>query len=157
MEKAQSNMSYHFRNTVFQSNLSSSIKRAEFESYASSRLDQEFITQLTKVVTQLAISALYHDIAYFKSLELQRQHVSRLEINFPRLRKEIKEIFEKNLGIEPENITLYKSPEDGEEKIIVTVPLGDVDDPLEALLSIKRKLRKINRELAKNIVVLPSD
>jgi len=78
-------------------------------------------------------------------------------INFPKLREEIKEIFEKNLDIKPESITLYKSPEDGEERIIVTVPLGDVDDPLEALLSIKRKLRKINRELAKNIVVLPSD
>lgn len=80
-----------------------------------------------------------------------------IETKFPELKRRIKAIFETEISIKPESITLHRSPEDGEETIIVTVPLGDVGDPLEELLSIKRKLRKINRELAKNIVVLPSD
>jgi hypothetical protein len=69
----------------------------------------------------------------------------------------IRTIFEVDLGIRPSNMGLFKDPEDGEEKIIVQVPLGATSDPLKDILSIKRKLREINRELAEKIVVLPSD
>jgi len=157
MVRTQSSILFYSQDSKLQSKLTSPIRRAEFESYAPSKLNQEFIKQLTKIATQIAISTLYHDISYLKSFELTNQRTSELEINFPQLQKKIKEIFETNLNIKPDSITLYKSPEDGEERIIVTVPLEDVDDPLETLLSIKRKLRRIDRELAKNIVVLPSD
>ena len=78
-------------------------------------------------------------------------------VNFPELKKRITDLFRKDLKLEPTSITLHRSPEDGEERIIVTVPLGKTDDPLEAILSIKRQLRKIDSNLASNIVVLPSD
>ncbi|MFA4798590.1 hypothetical protein [Pyrococcus kukulkanii] len=43
------------------------------------------------------------------------------------------------------------------EKIAVFVELGHVEDPLEELLKIKRRLREVDRELAKMVVLLPAD
>lgn len=77
--------------------------------------------------------------------------------NFPELKKKIIKLFREDLNLEPASITPYRSPEDGEKRIIVTIPLGKTEDPLKAILSIKRQLRKIDSNLASNVVVLPSD
>jgi len=157
MVRTQSSILFYSQDSELQSKLTSPIRRAEFESYAPSKLNQEFIAQLTKIAAQIAISALYHDISHLKSFELTSQRTSELEINFPQLQKKIKEIFETNFNIKPESITLYKSPEDGEERIIVSIILGETDSPLKKLLEIKRKLRKIDRDLASKIVLMPAD
>ena len=137
----------------------------EFTSTSPSRLEYSPITKSENIQTDSIFNIPqfipreigFRSISFGLYRQVKLPDPFREKDDFSKLKQRISDIFENQLKIKPITITLQTNPEDMEEDIVVTVPLGNTEDPLEALLSIKRKLRKIDKNLARKVVILPSD
>ncbi|NJE08501.1 hypothetical protein E3E31_08195 [Thermococcus sp. M39] len=79
-----------------------------------------------------------------------------IEKRYDEIKQRLQQIFKENLKeYAIRNITLHTSPEDGEQEIIVQVELHG-DNPYEELLKIHRELRKVDRQLARLVTILPA-
>ena len=71
------------------------------------------------------------------------------------VKQRLLEVFEKELKIKPESIEPHTSPEDGEQEIIVTIKIEATEDLFREILKLHKKLREVDWELAKKVVILP--